>query len=116
LMSVPTETKDPLFSDVIRGRRSVRSYDTSVNLSHEEIKELLAEAMLAPSSGNLQPTRFLVIDSEELKQKLLPIANNQSQIIEASAIIVVLGDTDFYKKADQIFGSAVDKGYMPVET
>jgi nitroreductase len=114
-MSAPTDTKEPLFSDVIRGRRSVRSYDTSVNLSHEEIKELLAEAMLAPSSGNLQSSRFLVIDSEELKRKLLPVANNQSQIIEASAIIVVLGDTEYYLKADQIFGSAIEKGYMPAE-
>lgn len=114
-MSASVETKEPLFTDVIRGRRSVRSYDTSVRLSHEEIKELLAEATLAPSSGNLQPWRFLVIDTDELKRQLHPIANSQSQILEASATIVVLGDTEFYAKADQIYGAAVEQGYMSAE-
>jgi nitroreductase len=105
-----------LFSDVIRERRSVRHYDTSVRLTHEQIKELLEEATLAPSSSNIQPWRFLVIETEELKAKLLPIAWNQSQVTEAAAVIAVLGDTEGYKRADQIYGEAARLGYMPEET
>ncbi|MCI3919611.1 nitroreductase family protein [Paenibacillus sp. TRM 82003] len=104
------------FFDVIRDRRSVRSYDPSVQIPREELLELLRLATLAPSSSNLQPWRFLVIDSPELKQQLLPISWNQQQVVEASAVIAVLGDTESYRKAEQIYGQAVEAGFMPADT
>lgn len=103
------------FSDVIRERRSVRHYQPDVKISREEIKEMLAEATLAPSSSNLQPWRFLVIDDQALKEKLLPIAFNQQQVVDASAIIAVLGDYEGYKQAENIYGAAVEKGFMSDE-
>lgn len=104
------------FFNVIQDRRSVRSYDPEVKISREEMNEILQQATLAPSGANLQPWRFLVIDSQELKQKLLPIAFNQQQVIEASAVIAVLGDLESYKLAEKIYGMTVDAGYMPAET
>jgi nitroreductase len=104
------------FFDVIKERRSVRAYDPAVKISREEMTEMLEEATLAPSSSNLQPWRFLVIDSLELKQKLLPIAFNQQQVVEASAVIAVLGDVKSYQKAEQIYGQAVEAGYMAADT
>lgn len=104
------------FSSVIRERRSVRSYDPSVKISQEEMKEILGEAILAPSSSNLQPWRFLVIDSQPLKEKLLPIAYNQQQVLEASAMIAVLGDLESYKLAETIYNRSFEAGYMPEET
>ncbi|WP_243354935.1 nitroreductase family protein [Bacillus litorisediminis] len=103
------------FFDVIRERRSVRSYDPSFRISREELTDMLQQATLAPSSSNLQPWRFLVIDSPELKEKLLPIANNQQQVTEASAIIAVLGDTESYRMAGKIYGQAVEAGFMSEE-
>jgi len=82
------------FGEVIRTRRSVRHYDPNFVLSREEIKSLLADTVLAPSSNNLQPWRFLVIDQQEDKEKLYPIAYNQRQVLEASATIAVLGDIE----------------------
>jgi nitroreductase len=104
------------FFDVIRERRSVRSYDPSVNIPHEELTEMLELATLAPSSSNMQSWRFLVIDTPEQKQKLLPIAFNQQQIVEASAVIAVLGDVESKKKAAEIYGQAVKMGLMPEGT
>lgn len=104
------------FFNVIQDRRSVRYYDSEVKISREEMKEILQQAALAPSGANLQPWRFLVIDSQELKQKLFPIANSQQQVIEASAVIAVLGDLEGYTLAEKIYGMAVDAGYMPEET
>ncbi|QYR23823.1 nitroreductase family protein [Paenibacillus sp. sptzw28] len=110
----PLEQK--MFFDVIQERRSVRAYDPSVKISREEITEMLEQATLAPSSSNLQPWRFLVIDSPELKQKLHPIAFNQQQVLDASAVIAVLGDVESYKKAERIYGQAVEAGFMPADT
>ncbi|GED27201.1 putative NAD(P)H nitroreductase YdgI [Brevibacillus agri] len=103
------------FFDVISERRSVRHYDPTVKISRDELKEMLAEATLAPSSSNLQPWRFLIIDEQELKEKLLPIAFNQKQVVEAAAIVAVLGDYEGYKQAEQIYQKAIDAGYMTEE-
>lgn len=60
------------FNEIVYGRRSIKTYDPSVKISREEMTEILKEASTAPSSINMQPWRFLVIDSEEGKQKLAP--------------------------------------------
>jgi nitroreductase len=103
------------FGEVIRTRRSVRQYDPDFVLSREEIKSLIADAILAPSSNNLQPWRFLVIDRKEDKEKLYPIANSQKQVLEASATIAVLGDLEGYKRVRDINRIAVERGYMTEE-
>lgn len=107
------QQKTDLFT-VIRERQSIRSYDPSWKISEQEIKEMIGEAVLAPSSSNLQPWRFLVVQDQTQKEKLLPIANGQKQIVEASATIVLLGDLEAYKQADKIYSHAVEAG-MPEE-
>lgn len=104
------------FFNVIQDRRSVRYYYSGAKIPREVMNEILQQATLAPSGANLQPWRFLVIDSPELKQKLFPIANQQQQVIEASAVIAVLGDLEGYTLAEKIYGMTVDAGYMPEET
>ncbi|MFC5470079.1 nitroreductase family protein [Cohnella suwonensis] len=115
-MSETLTIQSPSFSEVARARRSVRTYDPNYTISKEEMTELLGDAVTAPSSANHQPWRFLVIDSQPLKEKLLPIAYNQQQVVDASAVIAVLGDLESYRKLETIFGRAVEAGYMPQES
>lgn len=96
-------------------RHSVRSYDPTIKISREEMTEMLELSATAPSSSNLQPWRFLVIDDADLKQKLLPIANNQQQVIEASAVIAVLGDLRSFEQAEAIYSKSVEGGFMTEE-
>ncbi|MFS0553260.1 nitroreductase family protein [Brevibacillus sp. 179-C9.3 HS] len=103
------------FMDVIRERRSVRHYDPTAKISRDELKEMIMEATLAPSSSNLQPWRFLIIDEQPLKEKLLPIAFNQKQVVDAAAVIAVLADYEGYKKAESIYNKAIEAGYMTEE-
>lgn len=103
------------FSKVIRERHSIRKYDPSWKISQEEIEEILNEAILAPSSSNLQPWRFIVINDQALKETLQPIAFNQQQVTEASAMIAVLGDTEAYRNAEEIYGQAHATGIMPLD-
>jgi hypothetical protein len=56
------------FNQIVLGRRSIKKYDPSIKISREEMSEMLSKATRAPSSINLQPWRFLVIESEEQKQ------------------------------------------------
>jgi nitroreductase len=109
-------TKINDFQEIITGRRSIRNYDPSVKISKEEMTEILQEATLAPSSVNLQPWRFLVIDSPEGKETLVPLAKfNQTQVKTSAAVIAVFTDMNSLDLADEIYDEAVDKGYMPAE-
>ena len=102
------------FMEVIKSRRSVRYYDSSVKISREEMTEMLEEATLAPSSVNMQPWRFVVIESPEAKAKLLPLAKfNGNQVQTSSAVVAVFGDLRFTDYAHEIFDKAVELGYMP---
>jgi nitroreductase len=55
--------------DVINQRRSIRKFKNDP-IPDELIDELLEAARLAPSGSNIQPWRFVVVKSEEIKTKL----------------------------------------------
>lgn len=103
------------FNNIVLGRRSVvKVYDPEVKISREEMSEILAEASRAPSAINMQPWRFLVIDSDEGKEKLAPLASfNQTQVLTSSAIIAVFYDANNVEYMDEIFNKSVELGYMP---
>ncbi|MDQ0233445.1 nitroreductase family protein [Metabacillus malikii] len=108
------ENKD--LSTVIKERHSVRKYEENIKIPREEIEEILNEAILAPSSSNLQPWRFIVIDDQEVKKELRQIANNQEQVETASAIIAVLGDKEMHHNVEKVYKSNYEAGFMELET
>ncbi|MDQ0858865.1 nitroreductase family protein [Bacillus sp. V2I10] len=104
------------FKEIVTGRRSIRSYDPSVRISKEEMAGMLTEAALAPSSVNLQPWRFVVIDTNEGKETLAPLAKfNQRQVKTSSAVIAVFADMQSDLFLDEIYNKAVEEGHMPSE-
>ncbi|MED1055657.1 nitroreductase family protein [Bacillus mycoides] len=104
------------FTEIMTGRRSIRQYDPNVKISKEEMEEILTEVTLAPSSINLQPWRFLVIDSEEGKNTLAPLTEfNKTQVDTSSAMIAIFGDLQHADNAEEIYGKAVELGSMPAE-
>lgn len=110
-----TITKSYL-NKVMHERKSVRKYDANYKIPQAELEELLAEATTAPSSSNLQPWRFLVIQDATVKKELRQIANNQEQVETASAIIAVLGDTEMYKNVEEVYTKNFEQGYMDEAT
>ncbi|MGE7273606.1 nitroreductase family protein [Brevibacillus panacihumi] len=104
------------FYKIVTERRSIKKYDKAVKISKEEMTKILVLATSAPSSVNMQPWRFLVIESPEAKAKLAPLARfNQTQVETSSAVIAVFGDLNNFEKFEGIYGTAVEKGYMPLE-
>lgn len=104
------------FKEIITGRRSIRNYDPAVKISKEEMTQILEEATLAPSSVNLQPWRFVVIDSKEGKETLAPLAKfNQTQVATSAAVIAVFVDMKSEAYLETIYTTAVEKGFMPAE-
>ncbi|MBW3545046.1 MAG: NAD(P)H-dependent oxidoreductase [Bacteroidetes bacterium] len=54
----------------------------------DKVDNILEAIRLAPTSMGLQPFTVLVIEDPELKQKIQPIAYNQSQIVDSSHLLV----------------------------
>src|SRR4051812_3154181 len=101
--------------EVMKARHSVRKYQPGVVIPKEELNEILALAATAPSSWNLQHWRYLVITSQEQKERILPIAYGQKQVVESSATIVILGDLEANKSAAPVYRQALDKGLITEE-
>jgi nitroreductase len=54
----------------------------------EKVERILEAIRLAPSSMGLQPYTVLLITDPEIKKQILPIANNQQQIVDGSHLLV----------------------------
>ena len=72
-------------------RRSVRAY-TDQAVSSQEIHTLLDAAMIAPSAGNAQPWRFVVIDDPELLKKVPALNQYAGMAPQAPVSILICGD------------------------
>lgn len=92
--------------DIIRKRRSIRSF-TKEPVSTENLKLMIEMARLAPSAANLQPVRYICVNSKEYTDKLFPLtkwagytAPKGVPTVEdaPTAYIVVLVDEEISKK------------------
>ncbi|MBN7742563.1 nitroreductase family protein [Bacillus velezensis] len=111
-----TALKTNNFIEIMKGRRSIRSYDPTVKISKEEMTLILEEATTAPSSVNAQPWRFLVIESQKGKERLSALAKfNQTQVNSSSAVIAIFADMNNADYLEEIYSKAVEMGYMPQE-
>jgi nitroreductase len=79
--------------EAIRTRRSIRKYRPEL-IPEEKLEMILEAARLAPSAGNRQPWRFVVVQNVDRKKALAEVANNQTFLKDAAAIIVAVGDPE----------------------
>lgn len=113
---MPKELVNNDFADITFGRKSVRVYDESYKISHEEMLKMIQEAVTAPSSVNMQPWRFVVVESEAAKAKLKPLIRfNTKQNDTSSAMVLIFGDLACYEFGEEIYNQAVAEGKMPQE-
>jgi nitroreductase len=79
------------FSEVISKRRSTRHFNGRMDVSDADIEALLATAVLSPSAGNIQPWRFFVVRTPEVRERLAE-ALSQRWAATAPVTIVVAVD------------------------
>jgi nitroreductase len=83
--------------EAIKTRRSIRKYKP-YSIPLEELRRILETARIAPSAGNRQPWRFIVVRDERNRNALAKMANNQLFIADAAAIVVATGDPQVSQK------------------
>lgn len=113
-MTPTTTIRDNGTLQALFARHSVRSYRKEP-IPEADLKTILEAAAAAPSAWNLQHWKFLLVEKEADKAKLLPIAFNQKQIAESSVTVAILGDTEANRNAEPVYTQAVNAGLMPQE-
>lgn len=87
------DTDRDAFRRINAARRAVRDFDGRP-LQASELDDILSAALLAPSSGNLQPFKLHVVQRPELKAAVAEACNNQRAAQTASVLIVVSSSVD----------------------
>ena len=82
--------------EAIRTRRSVRKYEDKP-ISDEMVREILDAAMMAPSAGNAQPWRFLVINEREKLDAMVELHPYIKMVTQAQLGVVVCADLGLEK-------------------
>src|ERR1700734_1797941 len=108
IMKKPEKT----LAEAISGRRSTPSFDGSP-MPPEDLKQIIQAGLSAPSGYNMQPWRFIVVQSPEQKKRLRAASYNQAKVEEASAVIVACGDADGWRKDLDLMLQQGLEGGMP---
>jgi nitroreductase len=99
--------KNDTILEKLNWRYATKGYDAAKKVSAEDWATLEQSMILSPSSFGIQPYKFIVVTDQELKEKLKPAAWGQSQITDASHIVVfahkkTLTDADIEHYIDRI--------------
>lgn len=76
-------------------RYATKKFDSSKKISNEALNLLLEATRLSASSYGLQPYHVFVITNPEIREQLKPVSWGQSQVTDASHLIVFAHQTDF---------------------
>ena len=93
--------------DLIKSRRNIKSYLPKY-VSWEKIGRVLDAARHAPSCGNIQNWKFIVIIEPDQKQQIAEASYEQLEISSASALIIVCAEPE---KAERYYGLRGERLY-----
>ena len=95
-------------------RHAVKAYDSTKKVSQEDLNTILEAARLAPTSSGLQPFRVIVIENQELKEKMVKGALNP-EVMRDSSHVLVFAAWDSYsnEKIDKVYDHHTDVRDLP---
>ena len=93
---------------IIKKRRSVRKF-LPEKVSIEALAKILEAANYAPAAGNIQNSRFIIVEDDAKKEDIANAALKQMWFADAPALIVVCSDdaqlTRFYKNRGEFYAA-----------
>jgi nitroreductase len=95
------------FYEVIKTRRSVRSYKPDMP-DQKTLDRVLEAVRLAPSGSNRQPWRFVVVTDHASRERLVAACGNQKFVGEAPIVVVACGYDVKYNRG----GYMGDKAFL----
>lgn len=82
------------FFKTVRHRHSVRKYQSDMPVEDEKLHAILEMASAAPSAGDLQAYRIIVVKNQSQRDALRKAADDQAFIAEAPICLVFCSDPE----------------------
>ena len=79
--------------DSLHFRHACKVFDESKKIETKDLEFILEAGRLSPSSFGMEHWRFIVVQSDELKNKMRPLCWDQPQITSCSDLVVVVSKT-----------------------
>ncbi|MUP46820.1 NAD(P)H-dependent oxidoreductase [Gramella sp. BOM4] len=86
-MNLEVKTQNT-YNENLNWRYATKKFDAQKKISQEDLNNLLESIQLTASSYGLQPYEVIVVTNPEIREQLKAAAWNQSQVAEASHLIV----------------------------
>ncbi|ASE60395.1 NAD(P)H-dependent oxidoreductase [Chryseobacterium indologenes] len=95
-------------------RHAVKAYDPSKKVSEADLQTILEATRLAPTSSGLQPFRVIVVENQDLKEKMVAGALNP-EVMRDSSHVLVFAAWDSYsnEKIDKVYDYHTDVRDLP---
>ncbi len=74
-------------------RYATKKFDSTKKISNEDLNTLKEAIRLSSSSYGLQPYKVIIVENPELRAQIQPAAWGQSQIVDASHLIIFANRT-----------------------
>ena len=88
--------------EAIYQRRSIKQFDPQHQMPAEEEQKLMQAMIQAPTSFNIQHWRFVVLRDPELRSRIrTEFGNDQSQMTDASLLVLFVADMKAWQKEPQ---------------
>lgn len=98
----------------LKWRHAVKAYDATKKVAPEDIDKILEAARLAPTSSGLQPFRIIVVEDQQLKEKMVQGALNPEVMKECSHVLVFAAwDQYSNEKIDEVYDRHTDERDLP---
>ncbi len=82
------------YIESLHWRYATKKFDSTKKISDEQLNTLLESVRLSASSYGLQPYHIFIVTDKEIRAKLQPASWGQSQIVDASHLIVFAAKTE----------------------
>lgn len=103
--------------ETLNWRYATKKFDATKKISNEDLDTLKEVIRLSASSYGLQPYKVLIIENPELRAKLQPVSWGQSQIVDASHLLVFANMTDFGgEQIDAFLNNIAETRQIPMES
>jgi nitroreductase / dihydropteridine reductase len=100
--------------DNLKWRHAVKAYDATKKVSNENIDKIIEAARLAPSSSGLQPFQLVVIQNQEIKEKLSKVALNPDCMKNCSHVIIFAAwDRYTAERIDHVYDHTTEERGLP---
>lgn len=96
-------------------RSATKQFDTSKEVSQQDLNTLIEAANLAPTSGGMQPFKLVVVKNKQLQEDLVQDSYNQTQVAQASHVLVFAIEENMEGLVDRYVDRAVEVRNMKKE-